>query len=107
MLSAKVRRESGIPKKIRDEAMRLAALGISYERVGNALGFAKSTLRKWFKQEECKRPKLSGDVLELDGVWRRIAGGNVELKMARDAHGVALASAGAWYATLASTRGGA
>ena len=27
--------------------MRLAALGVSYERVGDMLGFAKSTLCKW------------------------------------------------------------
>ena len=36
-------------KKIRDVAMRLATQGIRYERVGNMLGFAKSTLRKWLK----------------------------------------------------------
>ena len=30
-------------------AMRLAALEVSYERVGNMLGFAKSTLCKWLK----------------------------------------------------------
>ena len=41
-------------KKVRDEAMRLAALGVSYERVGNMLGFAKSTWRKWLKQERYK-----------------------------------------------------
>ena len=36
------------------------------------LGFAKSTLCKWLKQEDYKRPKLSGDALELDGVWTRV-----------------------------------
>ena len=62
-------------KKIRDEAMRLAALGVSYERVGDLLWVAKSALRKWLKQEDYERPKLSGEVLELDRVWTRVAGG--------------------------------
>ena len=57
--------------KIRDEAIRLAAQGISYERVGNMLGVSKSTLRKWLKQEKYTRPKLSGEVLELDGTRAR------------------------------------
>ena len=48
------------------------------------LGFAKSTLCKWLKQEQYERPKMSGEVLELDGAWTRVAGGNVELKVARD-----------------------
>ena len=49
-------------------AMRLAAPGVSYERVGRMLEFAKSAPRKWLKQEECKRPELAGEVLELDGI---------------------------------------
>ena len=80
--------------------MRLAALGVSYESVGNMLGFAKSTLCKWPNQEQYKRPKLSGDVLELDGIRTRIASGNVELKVARDDRGVALASVGRWEDSL-------
>ena len=84
--------------------MRLAAQGISCERVGNMLGFAKSTLRKWLKQEQCNIPKLSGEALELDGIWTRAAGGNVELKVARDERGVALASAGSWEDALAMAR---
>ena len=32
-------------KKVRDEAMRLAAQGVSYERVGNMLELAKSALQ--------------------------------------------------------------
>lgn len=84
--------------------MRLAALGVSYERVGNMLGFAKSTLCKWLKQEDYKRPKLSGEILELDGVWTRIAGGKVELKVSRDERGVALASAGSWEDALMAAR---
>ena len=48
--------------------MPLMALGISHERVGNLLGFAKSTLCKWIKREQYKRPDLSGEVLELDEV---------------------------------------
>ena len=91
-------------KKMRDEAMRLAAQGISCERVGKMLGFAKSTLCKWLKQEQYKRPKLSGEVLELDGVWTRVAGGKLELKVARDERGVALASAGSWEDAVAAAR---
>ena len=74
--------------------MRLAVLGVGYERVGNMLRFAKNTLCKWLKQERYTRPKLSGEVVEVDRVWTRVAGGNVELKVARDERGVTLASAG-------------
>ena len=84
--------------------MRLAAQGISYERVGKMLGFAKSTLCKWLKREEYKRPNLSGEVLELDGIWTRVAGGSVELKVARDERGVAVASAGSWEDAVAAAR---
>ena len=38
-------------QKILCEAMRLAALGASYERVGNTLGFVKSMLIKWLRNE--------------------------------------------------------
>ena len=75
-------------------------MGVSYERVGSMLGFAKSTLCKWLKQEQCKRPKMSGEVLEPDVVWTRVAGGSVELKVARDERGVALVSAGSWEDAL-------
>ena len=68
------------------------------------LEFAKSTLCKWLKQQRYKRPKLSGEVLELDGAWTRIAGGNVELKTARDERGVALSSAGSWKDALTTAR---
>ena len=91
-------------KKIRDEAMRLAAQGMIYERVGNMLGFAKSKLCKWLMQERCKRPKLLGDAMELDGVWTRVACGNVELKVARDERGVAIVAAGNLENTLAAAR---
>ena len=67
---------------------------VIYERVGKTLGFAKSTLCKWLRQEEYKRPELSGEVLERDVVWTRVDGGKVELNVARDERGVALASAG-------------
>ena len=60
-------------QKIRDEAMRLAALGVNYERVGK--------------------------------VWTRVAGGKVELKVARGGRGVALASAGSWEDALVAARG--
>lgn len=48
--------------------MWLAAQGISYERMGKMLGFAKSTQCKWLKQEQYTRSKLSGKALELDGI---------------------------------------
>ena len=73
---------------------------MSYERVGNLLEFVKSTLCKWLNQEQCKRPKLSGEALELDGGWTRVVGGNVELKVARDERDVALAYAGSWAHAL-------
>ena len=57
--------------------MRLAAQGVSYERVGKMLGFAKSALCKWLKQEKYKRPDLSGEALELDEIWTRVAGGKL------------------------------
>ena len=80
--------------------MRLAALGVSYDRMEKTLGFAKSTLCKWLKQEDYKHPELAGAVLELDKVWTRVAGGNAELKVARDERSVALALAGSWEDAL-------
>ena len=91
-------------KKIRDEAMRLAAQGMIYERVGNMLGFAKSKLCKWLMQERCKCPKLLGEALELDGMWTRVACGNVELKVARGERRVAIVAAGSWENTLVAAR---
>lgn len=52
--------------------MRLATLGVSYERMGKMLGFVKTALCKWLKQEKYKRPKLSGEVLKLG--WGMNAG---------------------------------
>ena len=40
--------------------------------------------------------------MELDGAWTRVASGNVELKVARDERGVALASMGCWEDALAA-----
>ena len=91
-------------QKIRDEVMRLSAQGVIYERVGDMLGGAKSTLCKRLKEEEYDCPELSGEVLELDGIWTRVAGGNVELKVARDERGVALTSTGSWEDALAAAR---
>ena len=68
------------------------------------LGLSKSTLCKWLNQEQYERPNLSGDALKLDGIWTRIAGGNVELKVDRDERGVALASVGSWEDAVAATR---
>ena len=68
------------------------------------LGFAKSKLCKRLKHEQYKCPKLSGEALELDGVWMRAASGNVELKVARDERGVAVASAGSWEDALTAAR---
>ena len=87
-----------------DAAMRLAAPGVSYGRVGKMLGFAKSTRRKWLKREQCKRPKMSDDAPELDGIWTRVAGGNVELKSARDERCAVLAAVGSWEDALATAR---
>ena len=33
-----------------------------------------SAPRKWPKREQCNRPKLSGEALELDGVWTSVEG---------------------------------
>ena len=100
------RRESATSAwaRFRARADAIASRGISYERVGKMLGFAKSTLCKWLKQERYKLPKLSGEVLELDGIWTRVSGGKVELKVARDERGVAVASAGSWEDAVAAAR---
>ena len=68
------------------------------------LGFAKSTLRKWLKQEQYKRPKMSGEVLELDELWTRVVGEDVYLKVARDERGGAVASAGSWEDAIMAAR---
>lgn len=40
--------------------MRLVALGISYERVGNMLGFAKGVLCKLLNQGQTQAPQVVG-----------------------------------------------
>lgn len=80
--------------------MRLAALGLSYARVGEMLGFAKSTLCKWLKQEKMRRVEMRGEVLEMDGVWMRMRGGKAEMKVVRDETGAALGTFGSWEDAL-------
>ena len=49
-------------------------------------------------------PKAVGRGIGLDGVWTWGAGGNVELKVAQDERGVAVASAGSWENALVAAR---
>ena len=50
-------------------------------------------------------PKAVGQGMGTVRAWTRGAGGNVELKVARDERGVALASAGSWEDALTAARG--
>jgi hypothetical protein len=60
------------------------------------LGFAKSTLCKWLKQEPAVEGSLRGEVVELDGLWTRTGAGREELKVARDDRGAVFLSFGEW-----------
>lgn len=82
--------------------MRLAALGLSYSKVGMLLGFTKSTLCKWLKQEGLDSDGLDGQVLELDGLWTRTTLGKAELKVVRDGAGEVMASFESWERVLDS-----
>lgn len=64
--------------------------------MGQLLGFAKSTLCKWLKQEPPVERDLKGEVMELDGLWTRTREGAEELKVARDERGAAFLSFGRW-----------
>ncbi len=75
-------------------------MGLSYAKVGEMYGFAKSTLCKWIKQEKLERPELKGDVAEMDGVWVGVRRGKQELKVFRDDKGGVMASFGSWEDTL-------
>ncbi len=92
--------QEAVFKKTRDEAMRLAALGLSYASVGEMLRFAKSTLCKCLKQEKRQRSEISGAVLEMDGVWTRMRVGKAELKVVRDETSAALGTFGSWEDAL-------
>ena len=59
-------------------------------------GFAKSTLCKWIRGERLREDGLSGDVLEMDGLWTRTAEGPVEMKVIRDEMGNAMATFDSW-----------
>jgi hypothetical protein len=71
-------------------------LDLSYRKVGQPLGFAKSTLCKWLKQEPAVEGSLRGEVVELDGLWTRTGAGREELKVARDDPGAVFLSFGEW-----------
>ena len=60
---------------------------MSYERIGNMPGFAKNAPCKGLKRKHYKRPKMSGEVLELDGVWTSVADKKVELMATRNKRG--------------------
>lgn len=64
--------------------------------MGQLLGFAKSTLCKWLKQEPPLEGEVKGEVVELDGLWTRTGEGAEELKVARDEGGAAFRSFGRW-----------
>ena len=71
-------------------------MGLSYAQVGKLFGFAKSTLCKWIRGERLREDSLSGDVLEMDGLWTRTAEGPVEMKVIRDEKGNAMATFDSW-----------
>lgn len=71
-------------------------MGLSYSKVGQLLGFAKSTLCKWLKQESKVEGSLRGEVVELDGLWTRTQEGREELKVVRDEEGTVFLSFGTW-----------
>ena len=75
-------------------------MGLSYAKVGELLGFAKSTLCKWLKQERLERPAMSGEVVEMDGVWVGVRGGKQELKALRDDEGSVMGMFGSWTDAL-------
>ena len=75
-------------------------MGLSYAKVGELLGFAKSSLCRWIGSERLEGVRMSGDVLEMDGVWVRTQARKVELKVVRDDAGVALGSFGSWEDAL-------
>jgi Homeodomain-like domain len=54
------RGQEALFKKVRQEAVRLAALGLSYSKVVKLLGFTKGTLCKWLKQEAVDREGVFG-----------------------------------------------
>jgi Transposase, Mutator family len=65
--------------------------------VGQLLGFAKSTLCKWLKQEPpVEKGSLAGEVVELDGLWTHTGAGGEALKVARDEGGSVFLSFGGW-----------
>jgi hypothetical protein len=71
-------------------------LDLSYSKVGQLLGFAKSTLCKWLKQEPSVESSLRGEAVELDGLWTQTRAGREELKIARDEQEAVFLSFGGW-----------
>lgn len=71
-------------------------MGLSYAQVGKLFGFAKSTLSKWMRGEKLRKDSLSGQVLEMDGLWTRTREGVVEMKVIRDGLGNVMATFDSW-----------
>ena len=71
-------------------------MGLSYAAASGWVGAVKSTLCRWLRREPLGQPELTGQVLELDGLWTRTRAGRVEMKVVRDENGVALGSFAGW-----------
>ena len=69
---------------------------MGYAAASGWVGAVKSTLCRWLRREPLGQPELTGQVLELDGLWTRTAAGRVEMKVVRDENGVALGSFAGW-----------
>lgn len=80
--------------------MKLTALGLSYNQVGQLLGFAKSSLCKWLKGTPEAARALRGQVVEMDGLWTRTKAGKTELKVVRDEQGQSLLSLANWLSVV-------
>lgn len=81
---------------MRQEALRLAALGMSYSRVGKLLGLSKGSVCEWMRSEGGMSKEVRGQVLELDGLWAHTRSGRVELKVLRDEQGAVELSFEGW-----------
>ena len=85
-----------ILKKTSELAVKLAALGLSYQQASGWVGSVKSSLCRWVRQKVLEEPELRGLVLELYGIWTRFLWGPKELEVIRDDLGVVLGHFGSW-----------
>ena len=91
-------------KPMREECDAARGVGSELRARGQDAGVCQKYAAQVAEAGTMQASQDVGRAPELDGIWTRVAGGNVELKSARDERCVVLAAVGSWEDALATAR---